>query len=75
MQVKIIAFGQIAEITGSELFIEAEEVVVLKTALQIEFPALADKKYVIAVNNKLITDNKELSENDVVALMPPYSGG
>lgn len=75
MSIKIIAFGQIAEITGSELFMEAQDTDVLRAALQVEFPALTDKKYALAVNNKLITDTMTLLENDVVALMPPYSGG
>lgn len=75
MKVKVIAFGQIAEITGAELFIEAQDTEVLRTALQIEFPELTGRKYAIAVNNTLITENKALSEHDVVALMPPYSGG
>lgn len=75
MKIKILAFGQITEITGSELFIEAHDTAVLKSALQIEFPALADKKYAIAVNNKLVAEVTALKENDVVALMPPYSGG
>lgn len=75
MKIKVIAFGQIAEITGAELFIEAEDIEILKTALQIEFPELANRKHAIAVNNKLITENIALSEHDVVALMPPYSGG
>lgn len=75
MKIKVIAFGQIAEITGTELFIEAQDTAVLKAALQIEFSALAGKKYAIAINNKLVTGVTELAENDVVALMPPYSGG
>ena len=75
MAIKIIAFGQIAEITGRELSIEASDITVLKAALQIEFPALAEKKYAIALNKKLVTENRELNDNDTVALMPPYSGG
>lgn len=75
MRIKVLAFGQIAEITGSQLYMEATDTAVLKATLQIEFPALADKKYALAINNKVISDTKELSENDVVALMPPYSGG
>jgi molybdopterin converting factor small subunit len=75
MRVNVIAFGALTEITGNELFIEATDTAVLKAALQIEFPALADKKYAIAVNNKLVTEVTALTENDVVALMPPYSGG
>ena len=75
MAIKIIAFGQIAEITGRELSIEASDITVLKAALQIEFPALAEKKYAIVLNKKLVTENRELNDNDTVALMPPYSGG
>lgn len=75
MRVKIIAFGQLAEITGQEFYVEAADTAVLKTALQIEFPALEKKEYTIAVNNRLIKGTYVLKENDEVALMPPYSGG
>jgi sulfur-carrier protein len=75
MKVKVIAFGSIAEITGSVLVMEAQDTGVLKAALQTEFPQLAGKKYAMAVNNKLVTEVMALTENDVVALMPPYSGG
>lgn len=75
MGVKIIAFGQIAEITGKGFIIEANDVTDLKSALNKKFPVLAEKKYAIAVNKKLITENVTLTENDTVALMPPYSGG
>ena len=75
MAIKIIAFGQIAEITGKELTVEASDITILKAALQVEFPALAEKKYAIAVNKKLVADSVALSDNDTVALMPPYSGG
>jgi len=75
MAIKIIAFGQIAEITGKEFAIEANNILALKAALLEEFPALAEKKYAVAVNKKLVADNVTLLENDTVALMPPYSGG
>jgi molybdopterin synthase sulfur carrier subunit len=39
------------------------------------YPALAESKYVIAVNKQVITSNTSLDENSVVALLPPYSGG
>jgi molybdopterin synthase sulfur carrier subunit len=75
MSVKIIAFGQIAEITGKELIIDAQDVTLLKALLHEKYPALAEKKYAIALNNKVVTNNAELNEYDTVALMPPYSGG
>ncbi len=31
MKIKVIAFGQIAEIIGSELFVEAQDTTVLKS--------------------------------------------
>ncbi|MFL9843964.1 MoaD/ThiS family protein [Flavobacterium rhizosphaerae] len=75
MAVKVIVFGQLAEITGSEIFIEACDTDILKAALQIEFSNLAVMKYAIAVNNIVITEKVTLTERDEIALMPPYSGG
>jgi molybdopterin converting factor small subunit len=43
--------------------------------LQELFPELADRKYAVAVNMKVVQENLELKQNDTVALMPPYSGG
>ncbi|WP_185965509.1 MoaD/ThiS family protein [Flavobacterium zepuense] len=75
MSIKIIAFGQIAEITGRELIVEAQDINGLRAALQAQFPTLAEKKYAIAVNKVLVINNILLNYNDTVALMPPYSGG
>ncbi|KQT26135.1 hypothetical protein ASG22_05555 [Chryseobacterium sp. Leaf405] len=75
MEIKIIAFGQIAEITGKELMLEAGDIDSLKLHLIQKFPELSDKKLAFAVNKKLTQNNVTLNQNDVVALMPPYSGG
>lgn len=75
MNIKIIAFGQIAEITGKELMLKAEDLDFLKRNLMEKFPELSDKKLAFAVNKKLVQNNVTFNENDVVALMPPYSGG
>ncbi len=76
MKIKILAFGQIAEITGKEFAIEAENLASLERLLIQKFPDLTDKKFAFAVNKKLVKDHATvLNENDVVALMPPYSGG
>lgn len=75
MNIKIIAFGQIAEITGKELTLEAKDLDSLKLKLIEKFPELSDKKLAFAVNKKIAQNNVAFSENDVVALMPPYSGG
>ena len=75
MEIKVISFGQIAEITGKEFMVEAVDLDSLKLYLIQKFPELSDRKFAFAVNKKLVQENVVLKQNDVVALMPPYSGG
>ncbi len=75
MEVKVIAFGKIAEITGKEFSVAASDTEALKKQLSELFPQLGDMKFAVAVNKKVTEENTVLSNNDTVALMPPYSGG
>jgi molybdopterin converting factor small subunit len=76
MQIEIMSFGQLAEITGAAAFFaEASDSEQLKLVLAERFPALKDRKYALAVNKQLITSTTILKENDIVALLPPFSGG
>lgn len=76
MNVTIIIFGQLAEITGSSLVLEnIKDTDELAGALHRQFPALAAVKYKIAVNRKLINENTLLAEYCEVAILPPFSGG
>lgn len=75
MIIKIIAFGQIAEITGKEFSLDAKDVTDLKSILTNQFPLLEDRKYAIAINKKIEVGNLKFADNDTVALMSPYSGG
>ena len=76
MSLKIIFFGRLAEIGGES--IELEQVANtddLVKALHKNFPELADSRYVIAVDKKVISGNTILHKNSEVALLPPFSGG
>lgn len=73
--IKLMSFGRLKEILGSDLELEAESSEELLIQLNEKFPQLKDLKLRIAVNQKIISENTELKNNDVVALMPPYSGG
>ncbi|MBD8081082.1 MoaD/ThiS family protein [Chryseobacterium caseinilyticum] len=75
MEIKVSSFGQIAEITGKEFMVKAADLDSLKLYLIQKFPELSDRKFAFAVNKKLVQENIILNQNDVVALMPPYSGG
>jgi len=73
--VKIITFGKLKEILGSDFEETSYNTDELQQKLSSKFPALQTLKLRIAVNQKIISENTQLNNNDVVALMPPYSGG
>ena len=76
MSMHIIFFGRLADIAGNSVFVhDVADTDSLINALQNTYPALAEAKYVIAVNKQVITSNTLLNENSVVALLPPFSGG
>ena len=76
MPVNIIVFGQLADITASSLLLDnIKDTDALLKQLHTLYPALADKKYVVAVDKRVVTTNTVLSNNNTVALLPPFSGG
>ncbi len=77
MELQIISFGKIAEFLNSQQLNvnEINDTDQLKIYLEKAFPQLATMKYKLAVNKILIQKNIELSNNDSVAIMPPFSGG
>ncbi len=77
MELKVLMFGELAEIAGSTEVL-LDNVSSSGSALEMvenRFPEIKLKKYAVALNGKLISDNKPLSENDEMALLPPFSGG
>jgi sulfur-carrier protein len=76
MRLHVILFGRLADIAGSSVFVNgAVDTDSLIKTLQNTYPALAESKYAIAVDKHIITSNTLLSENSVIALLPPFSGG
>lgn len=74
-KVKIITFGKLKEILGSDFEEMSYNTDELQQKLSSKFPVLQTLKLRIAVNQNIISENTQLNDNDVVALMPPYSGG
>lgn len=77
MEINLLSFGQVADITGKDTL----EVDGIKNTNELngflvkEWPALQALHYSIAVNKKIIGENTELNHGDTVALLPPFSGG
>lgn len=74
---EIMIFGHLIEITRSKSIDApcAKNIAELRHNLEEMFPGLVGKTFVIAVNNQLETEEYVLSQNDRLALLPPFSGG
>jgi molybdopterin synthase sulfur carrier subunit len=77
MEIQIIVSGQLTDITGSHKvqltgISDTDELVM---ELNNRYPALANAKYLIAVEKQIIVKNTLLEDNNTVALLPPFAGG
>lgn len=77
MQIELISFGKISEIISNQS-VDVKGVTStdeLKAFLEKTFPELAVVKYKLALNKTLVQNNTNIKEQDVIAIMPPFSGG
>jgi sulfur-carrier protein len=76
-KMNIMVFGQLEDITGSSVVsIEnSADTELLLKKLYSQYPLLKEKKFLVAVNQKIITEKTEIGEHAEIALLPPFSGG
>lgn len=77
MEVTVLFFGSLTEITGtSRMRIpEVTDTDQLDQVLKDRFPALEQLTYRMAVNRKVIGETTLLTAETEIALLPPFSGG
>lgn len=76
MKVNIIIFGQLCDLLGEKMTLDnITDTNGLIAELNKRFPELANSKFAIAVDKKIVTENILLTNNCTLALMPPFSGG
>ena len=80
MNIKTLFFGITADLVqNSELQISVDEnssIVDFKLMLKDKFPQLENlNSYAIAVNEEYAEDHLTLKNGDIVAIIPPVSGG
>lgn len=81
IKVKVLYWAQAREAAGKK-----EEYYTIQKGSSVEdliedilerHPSLGSMKSIvrIAVNGQMITDNEELKDGDIVAILPPFAGG
>lgn len=74
---KILLFGQLADAVGQPSIEMGAETDTdnLKKKIFARYPELEKYSFRVAVNRKVYTENVRVTEEDVVAFLPPFSGG
>jgi sulfur-carrier protein len=77
MQVKVLFFGVLADVTGTNCkhFSNVKSTGDLRLKIEDDFPEVVHYDYRISVNNEITDNNLLLNDGDEVALMPPFAGG
>lgn len=77
MEINLLSFGQVTDITGKDSWKipDVKNTDDLNKFLAKAWPQLQSIKYSIAVNKKIIQENTQLHDEDTVAILPPFSGG
>lgn len=77
MVVKILSFGVLNGLLPAEITIHNEEIDLesFQNLLKENYPSIAKYDFTVAVNHAVVNQNVALNNGDVIALMPPFSGG
>ena len=77
MQVKVLFFGVLSEVTGTDCrhYMGIKSISDLRLRILDEFPEIEHYNYRISHNNEIISSDRILNDMDEVALMPPFAGG
>jgi sulfur-carrier protein len=74
--VNVLLFGSIAELAkASEVPASSRSTLALKQELEQKINGLGKLSYAIAVDRVIVKEDKPLTGNEEVALLPPFAGG
>lgn len=80
MMITLKYFGQIAEVTHKKEEVMAwdettNSITIVQSKLEMLYPELKNTHYSFAVNQTLATAISPVSNQDEIALLPPFAGG
>ena len=77
MQVKVLFFGVLTEITGNSVkyYSNVSSLGDLRISIQDDFPDIVHYNFIISLNQQIISEDSPLADGDEVAYLPPFAGG
>jgi molybdopterin synthase sulfur carrier subunit len=77
MEIKVLFFGILAEVTGTNLkhYRDVNSIGDLKLRIRDDFPEIVHYNFRISINSEITDNDLLLKSGDEVALMPPFAGG
>lgn len=77
MEVKVLFFGVLAEVTGTSCanYSGVKSVSDVRHRIADSHPEFVHYNFRVAVNSQIIDDDKELADGDEVVFLPPFAGG
>lgn len=77
MKIRVIFFGVLAEITGLNIkyYSYVSSVDEVRMRIEEDYPEIVHYNYRISLNNEFINHDYKLSNDDELALVPPFAGG
>lgn len=74
--VNVTYFGAAAEIAGkpTEEYL-ADDTLSLRKQVEDRYPMMKQISFRLALNKTLLNNDTILKDNDIVAILPPFSGG
>jgi len=77
MSIKVLLFGAIKDHIGSaEIELnDLDSTERVREHLEGEYPFIRSTRYILALNQERIEDDRPVQDGDEIALMPPFAGG
>ena len=77
MEINVLFFGVLAEVTGTgrKHYHDIKSFGDLTKRIGDDFPEIEHFNFRIAVNNKIVNEDPLLRQDDEVAYLPPFAGG
>jgi len=75
-KVRVLYFGAAQEIAGkADEELTARDTASLRREILDRYPAMRNISFRMALNRTLLREESDLSDNDLIAILPPFQGG